>query len=703
MTQKKTNGANFGGSIDFKFKMRLSMLMFMCGMAAVMITFRAAFLQLFHQPKLESMARRQFISRSLIQPRRGSITDRNGEPLAISMESFSLAANPSKVENRRELARALSKSIGIPFRKILLRLTEENREFTWIKRHLTDGELRRFKKWGVIDSNGDLKDGLWMVKESNRAYPHKQLASHILGSVNVDSEGIEGVELWLNDRLRGKVVSVSAIKDALGRPTFIDANAARNIEDGESIPLTIDAALQFEVETELRNAVTRTGSRSGSVIVMNADNGEILAMANEPSFDPNEKVLTHDKRRNRAITDGYEPGSTLKAVVAATALNQGIKITDEVWGEKGTFILQKHRISEAEAHEKFEWVSLKKMLQVSSNIAAAKFALRIGAERFSRALHLFGFGTRTGVGFPGEIPGMLPPKKEWTPLTVANVGFGQGILVTPLQMTRAYAAILNGGVLVQPTLLKSPVGISDVKAPRIFQQRVSNEVLLALESVTQTGGTGTKAALPGYRVAGKTGTAQVVDSRTGTYSKEKYIASFIGFALGVEPKLVIYTALVEPKGGYYASETAAPLFREVLNSVANRCSLPVNLSLMKATLASQGAQKEPALLEDLLRDGGRESERKGDHLTTSQAVPERPLTDPLEAQELRWQLDPQSGHAGLVMPSLRGLTPREALDRIQGHRFEVELVGAGVVLSQIPLAGKPVAEGDTIRLVLSEP
>lgn len=666
-------------------KNRLVLLMLFYFGAAALILLRAGYIQFLNQPRLTSMAKRQFVSHSLVRPRRGSILDRNGEPLAISVEAVSLAANPGKIKKKRELAHLLAKSTDLPFQKILQKL-QEDREFVWIRRHLSDSELKRFKKWRVIDSEGDLVNGLWMVKESKRIYPHKQLAAHVLGDVNIDSDGIEGVELWFNEALRGKVVSVSAVKDALGRPTFIDAEAAGNIRDGEPVTLSLDASLQYEVEQKLQEAMRKTSSKAGTVIVMNAATGEVLALANDPGFDPNQKGVSAERRRNRALTDGYEPGSTLKSVLVASALTHGSKLTDLVWGELGSFQVQNHRISEAMAHEKFEWVSLKKMLQVSSNVAAAKFALRLGADRYLRTLRIFGFGLRTGSGFPGEIAGKLLPRKEWQPLALANIGFGQGILVTPMQMTRAYAALANGGWLVKPTFLQRAaqnpsIGTKSTSNEpiRILSPRVSRDLLAALESVVEPGGTGTQAALPGYRVAGKTGTAQMIDPKTGHYSREKYVASFIGFATGIEPKVVIFVSLSEPRGSYYGSETAAPLFKEVLASVAHRLSMP-----SIPVLAEQNPDRS----------------KLTDQLKLMQAGA---LESPEDEAELKWQMEGGAGRPGWIIPSLMGLSPREAARKLEGHDFALEVVGMGVVSSQSPHAGKTVAEGGTVRLILSEP
>jgi cell division protein FtsI (penicillin-binding protein 3) len=655
-------------SIEFS-KARLTAVMLVCIGFATVLLLRAAYIQLAFHPRLESMARRQFQTKSLLKPRRGAILDRNGEPLAVNIEAHSLAANPEKIKNKSRISHLLARATDIPYKRILEKLNER-KEFVWIKRHISEPEMREFKKWRILDAEGEWMDGLWIVRESDRVYPHGQLAAHLMGDVNVDSEGIEGLELLMNEQLRGKVASISAIKDALGRPTFIDVSAAKNVKDGEPVTLTIDASIQFQVEQLLAAAVKRTNSKGGSVIVMNASSGEILALANEPTFNPNEKTGSMSFRRNRAVTDGFEPGSTLKPILLAAALSNGWKLTDQVWAENGVFLLQNHHISEAEAHEKFGWVNLKKMIQVSSNIAAAKVALRLGAERYYRALKAFGFGNKTGILFPGEASGRLPPLRDWSPLALANIGFGQGILVTPIQMIQAYAAIANGGFLVQPRLFM-PSSLQDRPhslGPRIIASKVAHETIEALLTVTQEGGTGLKAALPGYRVAGKTGTAQMVESSTGKYSREKYIASFIGFCVGVDKKIVIFASIHEPRGVYYASETAAPLFREVLSSVANHLGLP------NQTIS------------------------QNDEIHIFQSAVEMP-TDSAWTRKL----DRNGKTMGWTLPSLKGLSPREVFKVLAGHPFHLELEGTGVVSSQLPEAGRALPEGGTIRLHLAEP
>jgi cell division protein FtsI (penicillin-binding protein 3) len=701
-----------GESLNSGLRIRMVAVMCFCIALGVALFTRAAYIQLGSDARLEKMAKRQFQSKVLIRPRRGLILDRNGEPLSANREADSLAANPSKIQNRKTLARLLSKALDLPAAKLTSRLTG-GKEFVWIKRHLTEAEKNRLRKFRLIDSEGDLAEGLWLIKESQRVYPHGELAAHILGNVNVDSEGLEGVELWMNERMRGKIVSVSAIKDALGRPAFIDAAAAKNVQegkDGESISLTLDASLQFAVEEELRNAVRKANARGGSVIVMNSVTGEVLAMANQPAFNPNDKSVPADRKRNRALTDGYEPGSTMKTVLLAGALSHGQKLTDQIWGELGQFKVQGKKISEAEAHEKFKWLSLKKIIQVSSNVGAAKLALKLGSDNYYNTLKSFGFGARTETGFPGEMSGILPARKTWQPLSLANFGFGQGLLVTPMQMLRSYAAFLNGGWLVQPTLLKTSGGpISSTPPRRIITKKVADQVLEALATVTTEGGTGLKANLPGYKVAGKTGTAQKVEPITGGYSRSKYVASFIGFALDVDPKIAIFTSIDEPHGIYYASETAAPLFREVLNAVANRFSLPThgNVPPVVAAVEEEIKHASPEGLESGARSVELEPAEVAVEVNQSEEGEEKPLViSQAQAEQVRPAIEETSFGSNRFlwkMPSLHGLTPREAIQSLKGHHFQLEIRGAGLVQNQFPEEGRILVDGDTVRLRLAEP
>lgn len=648
---------------------------------------RAFYIQVIKDERLSQLAKRQFNSKIIISARRGSILDRNGEALAVNTDIFSLAANPSKIQNRAQMSRLLSKALQIPQHKLKEKL-KEKRDFTWIKRHLSEEEMSHFKKWGISDRVGNLPEGFWLVKESDRKYPHGSLASHLLGTVNLDGNGVEGIELSQNARLQGKGSTVGAVKDALGRPAFYDSAKMESAHDGEDLELTIDASLQFTVEDELRAAIVKTKSVAGTVIVMDAVSGEILALANAPTFNPNERKTSAENKRNRAITDGYEPGSTLKAIVLATALEKGMKITDQLYGDRGSFTVQGRKISEAETHEKFEWTSLSKMIQVSSNVIAAKLALKLGEASLLKGLQTFGFAKKTGLLFPGELSGWLPPRKTiWQPLTVANVGFGQGIMVTPLQMLRAYASFINGGYLVTPKVLKNA---KDVVPPpvKIISEQTASEVLSALEKATSDEGTGKKARLEGYRVAGKTGTAQTVDSKTKKYSRTRYMSSFIGFPLNVQQKIVIFTMLDEPKPIYYASETAAPLFREVLSAVTTRFAIPSTEPMIL------GQQSDPKKKNTLPQTNAQIHESLT--LTQSHAIPTLGLPENIE-----YLGDGPDGKKVWKMPNLKGVTLTEALDSLSGTSLKIKALGNGTIVEQTPAAGEKVKESELVQLKLS--
>lgn len=620
---------------------------------------RSAYIQVVRDPRIESLAKRQFRSNVLLKPKRGAILDRNGEVLAVSVESSSLAANPGKILNKVQTGKALARVLGIPQGKLRQKL-QENRDFVWIKRHLTEDEMARLKKVRVMDAEGDLISGLWLVKEGKRIYPHGDLAAHTLGDVNIDSDGIEGLELKFNSKLAGVVSSVSAIRDALGRPAFIDVPTIDRVVNGEVLKTTLDAPLQYEVEQSLASSVRSTGSKAGIIIVLNADNGEILALANEPAFRRGSRSYMPELRRNRALTDGFEPGSILKPILLASALGHGFTLKDKIWGENGSFVLQGVTISEAEAKEKFEWLSLQEMIQVSSNVVAAKLALKLGREKYHRTLRAFGFGQRTGIEFPGEISGKIPELKGLGSVELANQGFGQGILVTALQMARAYAVLANGGFLVKPKLFQSG---SVPPASRVISSGVSRQVTEALLRVTQPGGTGLKAALEGIQVAGKTGTAQLVEESTGTYSKSKYIASFVGYPVGISPRVVILAELVEPKGVYYAAETAAPLFKDVLAAVVNRMGVPGHI---------------------VRPEGGKELGKIKDTLPMVQSFSTRVDSD------------------GFLMPPLVGQSTRDILHLLKGVELKVLVHGTGKVVSQKPEPGSKLKPGDRVEFFLEQ-
>lgn len=657
-------------------RIRLSAVIGIFALISVGMLIRSTYLQVWGDSRLESLAKKQFQSKILMKPRRGLILDRTGEPLAINLETSSLAGSPQKILKSRSTLHLLARALKLSPQALEKRL-DSKKSFTWFERHISEERMEHFKKSGILLSNGDMPEGLWIVKEMKRVYPHNNLAGPLIGSVNVDTEGLEGVELWKNSLLEGKSASFDAFKDALGRPALYNSSAQATMKDGENIELSIDASLQYSVEELLESSMIRTRAQSGIVAVMDSETGEILALAQSSN---------HRVRKVMALSDGYEPGSTLKAVLLSSAINKGaVKLTDSLYGHLGKFKVQGRTISEAEAHEKFGFITLKKMLEVSSNVVAAELALKFGAERYVASLKEFGFGAKTGTQFPGEISGWMPGQpKNIRPLTLATMGFGQSIMVTPIQMLRAYAAFSNGGYLVEPTLLKVNENEA-VKKIQLLKLSTVKDITHALIGVTEgEKGTGHKAKVEGYHIAGKTGTAQTVDPRTKRYSSSRYIASFIGFPAGVKRPVTVLALLDNPKGLYYAGDTAAPLFSEVMKATVSRFSIPATEAVEIKLVAEPSAS--PTQNQD----------DQSIHVSRSSALSISEIT----AQSVESIHEVNLDHP--VMPSLSGLTPQEAFRALRPFSPSVQIHGFGLIRHQVPESGTILSPNVKVSLYLEE-
>lgn len=659
-------------------RVRLSIVIGIFALISLGMVGRATWIQIIGDPKLEGLAKRQFESKILMKPRRGLIVDRTNEPLAINLETSSLAGSPAKILKSPSTLMLLSRALGVT-PQALKKSLNPKKSFIWFDRHLTDERIERFKKHGILLSSGDMPEGLWIVKEMKRVYPHGDLAHSLLGRVNVDAEGLEGVELWKNTVLRGKSAQVNAIKDALGRPALMrgNNNGAIATRDGETVELSIDASLQYAVEESLSLALIKSRAQSGMVIAMDSNTGEILALAQGPNYSG------HVVRKVSALTDGYEPGSTLKPLVLAQAIQRGVvRAGDSLFGHYGKFKVQNRIINEAEAHEKFGYITLKKMIEVSSNVVAAELALKMGPEKLVASLQDLELGRRTGTGFPGEINGWVPTQpKSLKPLTIATLGFGQSLLVTPMQMTRAYAALANGGFLVEPTLIKRKEGDA-IPRREILKSAAVDEVTQALLQVTEgEKGTGHKARVEGYRIAGKTGTAQTVDPATKRYSTSRYIASFIGFPVGVKTSVTVLALLDYPKGVYYAGETAAPLFAEVMKHVVSRFSIPAT-EKVAVPLVEQTREKLPRVIPE------------GETVQVEQSSAEVAAESAMSAREVNVD------HP--VMPSLVGLTPQEAIVSLRPFSPQIQIKGFGLIKRQEPARGSILSPNIRVTLYLEE-
>ena len=671
---------------------------------SVAIIARAVQLQLFTDPRLERMAQRQFSSKLTALPRRGLIFDRNGEGLAISLKVHSLFFRPelakkemSKSERTRvifNLSRAIHMPTNILAGKIL-----SDRGFVWVKRQLTPGEEQVIRDNGTLDYG----DAIGLAEETKRFYPSRDLAAHVLGSVNVDGQGLEGLELFYDGILTGERMRISSNKDAMGRKIFVDDHGLLAFKDGQSLVLTIDKAVQYEAEKNLRMAIEEHQAKAGTVIVAEVSTGEILAMANYPTFNPNDaKIPSSDNRRNRAITDTYEPGSTFKPFLVGLALEKGRTPKTKLYCEKGSFKVGKYKISEAETREKYEWLTMGEIIKYSSNVGAAKLALELGAGNLQQIMERMGIGQRTEIDLPGEVPGNFSVKGLNTPVRLANTGFGHGFTVTPLQVLTYYLSIANGGRWIQPKLVKAVLSedpdslergsirwklghrFDTIRTKKIFSPQIATELTRMLESVVEEKGTGTQAQLTDWPVAGKTGTAQKVDAATHRYSRTRHIATFAGFAPSRDPKIVALVVLDEPQKHFYAGETAAPAFREVMRASLLREQVPpVDSGARIQQLANRTSVSQ---LTDAL------SAMKKTPTNHSLAETNAALTDrPTRNEKLQIRL-----------PDLHGQTLREALRTVGEQNLEIEVSGTGLLKEQFPAAEQWLEPGSKLRLIFQQ-
>jgi cell division protein FtsI (penicillin-binding protein 3) len=535
------------------------------GIAAKLFT-----IQIQHGHRLAERATKQYQRLVPLVSRRGTIYDRTGRELAVSLRASSAFAHPEAISRPAETARALAPILGQPAREIQARLTSD-KTFVWLRRQLDPRQAEAIGDLGL--------KGIGLFPESRRYYPREDLAAHVLGMVGLDERGLEGVEHLYDDLLGGKPQFVVAQQDALGRLVFRqeDPEAKTPIFD---VYLTIDEVLQYIAERELANGVERSGAKAGTVVILDPASGEILALANQPTFDPNRyKQAATAAKRNRAATDYVEPGSIFKVILAAGALEEGIVRPNDLFhGEHGAIDVGRITIRD---HEKYGWLTVQQILAHSSNVGAIKIGQKLGKSLYYHYMSAFGFGNLTGVDLPGETPGLVRRPKGWSGLSLSVLSLGHEVSVTPIQFATAFAAVANGGVLLRPHVVRS-LQTQDRKIVRHTEPAVVRRViseptartLLRMLTSTVEEGTGKEAAVPDYAVAGKTGTAQKVDPATGRYSHRKVVASFVGAVPAESPRLVILVMIDEPERFRWGGSIAAPTFREIARDAMKYLRIP---------------------------------------------------------------------------------------------------------------------------------
>jgi cell division protein FtsI (penicillin-binding protein 3)/stage V sporulation protein D (sporulation-specific penicillin-binding protein) len=525
---------------------------------------RAFWLQAIRGAEYAAMAVKQHRETVVVPAGRGTIFDRNGDPLAIGEQAITVYANPRQVVRPRDVTLAVAKALRLDPAEVYERLTDRSKGFVYLARKADPVKAAALEKLKI--------PGLGFYPEELRIYPQDRIASQVLGFAGTDNHGLEGLERSLDRTLAGRPGSQTIVKDPAGRA--LDVVSTRPETPGSNLRLTIDSQIQAYAQDVLEQTVRQWGARAASAIAMDPYTGAVLAMAVAPGFNANRFATTRaDRHRNRAVTDTYEPGSTFKLVTISAALQEGIVTPRTALMLAPTIQVADRVIHEAHSRGT-ERLTVRQIVEQSSNIGTVTIAERLGAGRLASWVDRFGFGHETGIDFPGESAGFALPLDQWSGSTIGTVPIGQGIAVTPLQMARAYSAIANGGRLVEPYLVDRIGGqtVEHGHGRRVVSRTVSREMLAMLRGVVLEG-TGTEAAIPGYTVAGKTGTAAKVDA-DGRYSTSNYVASFVGMVPATKPRLVIMTMVDEPRGAIWGGVVAAPAFQQIARFCLQHLEVP---------------------------------------------------------------------------------------------------------------------------------
>ncbi len=634
-------------------RVRIYLLLALFAVFFAAIAFRAFQLQALQSGKLGKMAANQHTRTVAVPSRRGEIYDRNLKELAVSLETDSVYAEPAKIESPRAASRALSKAISMSAQDIEKRINS-GRGFVWLKRQIDLREEDRRKVAAI--------EGIGITKETRRFYPNRQLASSLIGFIGTDSNGLEGVEFYYDNLLKGVSYRLTGEKDAAGRTLMYEDVDKKASIRGMEIELTVDKTIQYIAEKSLARAVEAYGAKGGSAIVMNPSTGEVLAMANVPTFDLNNfRSFMPREWRNRTVADAFEPGSVLKLFLISAALEENVTSPEEIFFcENGSYRVADRTFHDTKSHG---WLTTSQIIKYSSNIGAAKIGERLGKQRLYRYLKSFGFGEKTGVDLPAESTGSFPHYRKWSQVTLETVSFGQGISVTDIQLIAALSSVANGGFIMKPYIVKR---VKDSKGSvvaetnpaivrRVVSEKTARKMTELLTGVTNEGGTGTKAAVEGFDVAGKTGTAQKADLKNGGYLEGAYIASFMGFVPARDPRLAVIVTIDEPKKEHHGGIVAAPVFKEIVTeSLSYMGVFPDN---------SQGGAPQAVQYASASGPGAVYAETKDDGA-------------PLDG-----------------VPDFTGKTVRNVLSAAKERSLEVNIIGSGRAVSQRPAPGSGVPKG----------
>jgi cell division protein FtsI (penicillin-binding protein 3) len=663
---------------------------------AVVIFARLVYLQVVRRDFFEEKARAQQQRTLQVRASRGFLLDRRGRELAVTVPVDSICAMPAEIGDPASTARILARILGVP-RQQLENKFAVRRGFCWVARLVEPDLAERVRALNLR--------GVYFQKESKRYYPKGTTAAHLIGVVGLDQDGLAGLEQAREEELRGQPGTVVLSADA--RQKHFDGRFTREPEPGLNLVLTVDERIQYVAERELAAAIAQTGSVAGSIVVLEPATGAVLAIANHPTFNPNQPLRSRtpedlkrelEKRRNYAVSSIYEPGSTFKVVTIAAALEEGItRPTEVIDCQMGAIYIGGHRIRD---HKPFGHLTVEQILAHSSDVGAIKLGMRLGERRFYQWIRRFGFGRTTGIGLPGEAPGLTKPDKQWSKVSIGAISMGQEIGVTAIQLVQAMGAIANGGMLVQPRVLEATfeTGGQPTPAPRPAPIRVlSPETAIQMKRMLEQvvlSGTGKLARLDGYTSGGKTGTAQKIDPRTGAYSKTDYVASYVGFTPLQNPAIVVAVILDSPQGVHSGGGVAAPIFPRVASEVLRYLEVPQDVP-PDPTLRAQRGRPDPAVLAEV-NDFNAENER----------VEEFPLAYAPEEEGAQGREGAPApsfpnlvlASAGPAVPNFFGKPVRTVLEEATSLGLEVDLRGSGLARRQSPPPGSRLAAGGRVTI-----
>jgi cell division protein FtsI (penicillin-binding protein 3) len=647
----------------------------------------AGYLQIARHVVYDAVAKSNYQRHIVLDDTRGQVVDRNGGLLASSVDVDSVWVDPAQVEDPRLTAERVGETLGLPVAEVYEKVTRAGKRFVYLKRRISARESRRVRSLGL--------PGIHLQRDRERFYPKKELAGQVLGIVGWEHQGLEGIELAYDAELRGQSARIPVLRDKLKRTSFAKDIPAIPRFAGHTVVLSIDERIQEHAELVLERAVITARALSGMALVLDVTTGDVLAVAHVPRFNPNTyNEFGYERRRNRAVGDVFEPGSTFKVFTLAAALETGVIQMDDVLDvEGGHYRIGPHTIHDTHPYGALDvWDIVKH----SSNIGFAKMGELLGKDLLHDYLVAFGFGERPGTGLPGEAEGHLRPTKDWAAVTFANICFGQGVTVSALQIVRAMGAIANGGELMRPILVReirdSNGTVLFRAVPRRERQVVSPEtaatVMTAMARVVEDGGTGVQGRSQRFSVVGKTGTAQKPDHLIGGYSPHAWVGSFLGAAPLEDPRIAVLVVIDEPIGKAYGGVVAAPAFREIVDWTLDYLGVPPTV----ATVHRGARIRQGAGLATTRRDAALESTSGDGTGGLGAAAVEAPPAEGVPG-------DATDAAAEVFVPDFRGLSLAKARDLAAEVRVDLLLRGAGVAVEQSPLPGVRLPAWSSVEVV----